>query len=41
MSVALMNGKPIAVVRSSFSILTFKKNGALVSPLSDRHVASP
>lgn len=24
-SVALMNGKPIAVVRSSFSILTFKK----------------
>jgi hypothetical protein len=38
MSVALMNGKPIAVVRSSFSILTFKKNGALVSPLSDRHV---
>ena len=37
-AVALMNGKPIAVVRSSFSILTFKKNGVLVSPLSDRHV---
>ena len=37
-TVALMNGKPIAVVRSSFSILTFKKNGSLVSPLSDRHV---
>jgi hypothetical protein len=37
-SVELMNGKPIAVVRSSFSILTFKKNGALLSPLLDRHV---
>lgn len=37
-TVALMNGKPIAVERSSFSIMTFKKNGALVSPLSDRHV---
>ncbi len=37
-AVALMNGKPIAVERSCFSILTFKKNGALVSPLSDRHV---
>jgi hypothetical protein len=37
-AVALMNGKPIAVDRSWFSILTFKKNGALVPPLSDRHV---
>jgi hypothetical protein len=37
-AVALMNGKPIAVERSWFSIFTFKKNGALVSPLSDRHV---
>jgi hypothetical protein len=37
-AVALINGKPIAVERSWFSILTFKKNGALVSPLSDRHV---
>ncbi len=37
-AVALMNGKPIAVERSWFSILTFKKNGALVSPLADRHV---
>lgn len=37
-AVALMNGKPIAVERSSFSILTFKKNGALVSPLLDPHV---
>ena len=37
-TVALMIGKPIGVVRSSFCILTFKKNGALVSPLSDRHV---
>jgi hypothetical protein len=37
-TVALSNGTPIAVERSSFNILTFKKNGALVSPLSDRHV---
>lgn len=37
-AVALLNGKPIAVERSWFSILTFKKNGALDSPLSDRHV---
>jgi len=37
-AVALMNGKPIAVERSSFSILTFKKNGTLVSPLLDSHV---
>lgn len=37
-AVALMSGKPIAVERSSFSILTFKKNGALVSPLLDPHV---
>ena len=36
--VALMNGKPVAVERYSFSILTFKKNGALVSPLLDPHV---
>jgi hypothetical protein len=36
--VALTNGKPIAVVHSSYRILTFKKNGALVSPLMDRHV---
>jgi hypothetical protein len=37
-AVALMNGKPIAVERSSFSILTFETNGALVSPLIDTHV---
>jgi hypothetical protein len=37
-AVALMNGKPVAVERSSFSILTFKKNGALLSPLLDPHV---
>jgi hypothetical protein len=37
-AVVLMNGKPIAVERSWFSVLTFKKNGALVSPLADRHV---
>jgi hypothetical protein len=33
-----MNGKPIAVERFSSSILTFKKNEALVSPLLDPHV---
>jgi hypothetical protein len=38
--VALLNGKPIAVERCSFSILTFRKNGQLVSPLSDR-LANP
>jgi hypothetical protein len=37
-AVVLMNGKPIAVERSWFSVLTFKKNDALVSPLADRHV---
>jgi hypothetical protein len=37
-AVELSNGQPIQVVRSSFSILTFKKNGALVPPLSDRHM---
>jgi len=37
-AVQLENGRPIQVVRSSFSILTFKKNGTLVPPLSDRHV---
>ena len=37
-AVELMNGQPIQVLRSSFSILTFKKNGTLVPPLSDRHV---
>jgi hypothetical protein len=38
LAVALMSKKPIAVERSSFSVLTFDSNGALVSPLSDRHV---
>jgi tryptophan 2,3-dioxygenase len=33
-----MNGQPTQVVRSSFNILTFKKDGTLVPPLSDRHV---
>jgi hypothetical protein len=36
-TVALLNGKPVAVERSSFSMLTFKKNGALLSPLWDPH----
>jgi hypothetical protein len=33
-----MNGQPIQVVRSWFNILTFKKNGTLLPPQSDRHV---
>src|ERR1700722_18907060 len=33
-----MNWKLVAVELSSFSILTFKKNGALLSPLLDPHV---
>ena len=37
-AVALLNGKPIAVERSWFSVLTFKKNGMLVSPTLDPHV---
>jgi hypothetical protein len=37
-AVELMNGQPIQVVRSWFNILTFKKNGTLLPPLSDRHV---
>lgn len=37
-AVEMANGQPIQVVRSSFSILTFRRNGSLVSPLSDRHV---
>ena len=37
-AVALVNGKPIAVERSWFSIMTFKENGALVPPLLDRHI---
>jgi hypothetical protein len=36
-AVALLRGKVIAVDRSSFDILTFKKNGSLAWPLSDRH----
>lgn len=37
-AVELMNGQPIQAVRSCFNILTFKKNGTLVPPLSDHHV---
>ena len=37
-AVELMSGQPTQVVRSSFNILTFKKDGTLVPPLSDRHV---
>lgn len=33
--VELMNGRPIAVIRSVFSMMTFKRDGTLVSPLWD------
>ena len=36
--VELMNGRPLAVVRSVFSMMTFKRDGTLVSPLRDPHV---
>lgn len=36
--VELMNGRPIAVVRSVFSVMTSKRDGTLVSPLQDPHV---
>jgi hypothetical protein len=36
--VEMMNGRPIVVLRSVFTMLTFKSNGTLVSPLRDRHV---
>jgi len=36
--VELMNGQPIAVIRSVFSMMTFKSDGTLVSPLRDPHV---
>ena len=36
--VELMNGRPIAVVRSVFSMMTFKCDGTLLSPLRDPHV---
>jgi hypothetical protein len=37
-AVEMMNGRPLRVVRSVFSMLTFKSDGTLVSPLRDRHV---
>ncbi len=37
-AVEMMNGRPLAVLRSVFNILTFKKDGTLVPPLRDRHV---
>ena len=37
-AVELVNGEPTRVVQSSFNILTFRNNGALVPPLSDRHL---
>jgi hypothetical protein len=36
--VELMNGRPIAVIRSVFSMMTFKRDGTLLSPLRDPHV---
>jgi hypothetical protein len=37
-AVEMVNGRPLRVVRSVFSVLTFKSDGTLVSPLQDRHV---
>jgi hypothetical protein len=37
-AVEMMNGRPIRVVRSVFSMLTFKSDGSLVPPLEDCHV---
>ena len=37
-AVAMMNGRPLRVVRSVFNMLTFKGDGTLVPPLRDRHV---
>jgi hypothetical protein len=34
--VEMMNGRPLAVLRSVFNMLTFKSDGTLVSPLRDR-----
>jgi hypothetical protein len=36
--VELMNGRPIAAVRSVFSMTTFESDGSMVSPLWDPHV---
>lgn len=36
--IELHEREPIRVLRSSFSIVTFNADGALVPPLSDRHV---
>ena len=36
--VEMMNGRPLRVVRSVFSIMTFKSDGTLEPPLQDRHV---
>ena len=37
-AVTLLNGNSVAVERCVFSLLMFTENGALVSPLSDRHL---
>jgi hypothetical protein len=36
--VELMNGRPSAVLRSVFSMMMFKRDGTLLSPLRDPHV---
>jgi hypothetical protein len=38
LAVEMMNGRPLRVVRSVFTMLTFDGDGALVPPLRDRHV---
>ena len=37
-TVEMMNGRPVRIVRSVFNMLTFKSDGTLVPPLQDRHV---
>jgi hypothetical protein len=36
-AVEMMNGRPVRVVRSVFTMLTFKSDGTLVPSLQDRH----
>jgi hypothetical protein len=36
--VEMMNGRPIAVLRSVFNMLTFKRDGTLLPPLRNRHI---
>ena len=36
--VEMMNGRPLRVLRSVFTVLTFQRDGTLVPPLQDRHI---